>query len=250
MGYIWGYGEGCMYGVCMGYVWGYRETCIGRMYVWGVYGGIWGVIYGGAQGGYVYRGRIRGHVGLYVGDMGGYTQGGVWGGTFGGCIWGDITEGNLGGTFGGYIRRASWGGGNMRGTERGVYVGVNGRGRLVGWGGFRLHGVGGADRTGPPATRGRLPRLSHPETGSAYAVLPVRPSPHALPTAMAAVAESLSFLGLTPSARDPATAVRRRNRGPRNRKKGWKRWAGPEARLGREIGDFLEDVTLQQRVAG
>uniref|UniRef100_A0A669QFC5 Ribosome biogenesis protein NOP53 n=1 Tax=Phasianus colchicus TaxID=9054 RepID=A0A669QFC5_PHACC len=67
---------------------------------------------------------------------------------------------------------------------------------------------------------------------------------------MAAGAESLSFLGLTPSARDPATAVRRRNRGPRNRKKGWKRWAGPEARLGREIGDFLEDVTLQQRVAG
>lgn len=97
---------------------------------------------------------------------------------------------------------------------------------------------------------GAFPAFPIPETGSAYAVLPVRPSPHALPTAMAAVAESLSFLGLTPSARDPATAVRRRNRGPRNRKKGWKRWAGPEARLGREIGDFLEDVTLQQRVAG
>lgn len=78
------------------------------------------------------------------------------------------------------------------------------------------------------------------------AALPAR----SFSAAMAAGAESRSFLGLTPSARDPATAVRRRNRGPRNRKKGWKRWAGPEARLGREIGDFLEDVTLQQRVAG
>lgn len=240
-----------MYGVCMG--------------------GFGGVIYGGAQGGYVYRGCIRGHVGLYVGDMGGYTQGGVWGGTFGGCIWGDITGGNVGGTFGGYIRRASWGGGYMRGTGRGVYVGVNGRGRyaackgggaerhvalcvagrLVGWGGGSVC-TGWAVRTVRvlQPRGGAFPAFPIPETGSAYAVLPVRPSPHALPTAMAAVAESLSFLGLTPSARDPATAVRRRNRGPRNRKKGWKRWAGPEARLGREIGDFLEDVTLQQRVAG
>ncbi|NXW81943.1 NOP53 protein, partial [Alopecoenas beccarii] len=57
------------------------------------------------------------------------------------------------------------------------------------------------------------------------------------------------FLGLGPGSRDPAT-VRRRSRGPRNRKKGWKRWAGPEARLGREIGDFLEDVALQQRATG
>ncbi|KAM6111602.1 ribosome biogenesis protein NOP53 [Phoenicopterus ruber ruber] len=66
---------------------------------------------------------------------------------------------------------------------------------------------------------------------------------------MAAPAVSASFLGLGPASRDPAT-VRRRSRGPRNRKKGWKRWAGPEARLGREIGDFLEDVVLQQRATG
>lgn len=51
MGYIWGYGEGCMYGVCMGYVWGYRETFIGRMYVWGMYGGIWGGYIWGGPGG-------------------------------------------------------------------------------------------------------------------------------------------------------------------------------------------------------
>ncbi|KAM6032752.1 LOW QUALITY PROTEIN: ribosome biogenesis protein NOP53 [Theristicus caerulescens] len=66
---------------------------------------------------------------------------------------------------------------------------------------------------------------------------------------MAAPAASPSFLGLGPGSRDPA-AARRRSRGPRNRKKGWKRWAGPEARLGREIGDFLEDVVLQQRATG
>lgn len=59
----------------------------------------------------------------------------------------------------------------------------------------------------------------------------------------------MSFLGLSSGSRDPA-ATRRRSRGPRNRKKGWKRWAGPEARLGREIGDFLEDVALQQRAVG
>lgn len=99
--------------------------------------------------------------GLY---MGGHNRG-----ERGGHIWGLYTESVVGG-------------GYMRGTGRGVYVGVNGRGRyaackgggaerhvalcvagrLVGWGGFRLHGMGGADRTGPPATRGRLPRLSHP----------------------------------------------------------------------------------------
>ncbi|KAF1604902.1 UNVERIFIED_CONTAM: Ribosome biogenesis protein NOP53, partial [Eudyptes pachyrhynchus] len=60
---------------------------------------------------------------------------------------------------------------------------------------------------------------------------------------------SSSFLGLGPGSRDPAT-VRRRSRGPRNRKKGWKRGAGPGARLGREIGEFLEDVGLQQRATG
>ncbi|XP_066840736.1 ribosome biogenesis protein NOP53 [Anser cygnoides] len=66
---------------------------------------------------------------------------------------------------------------------------------------------------------------------------------------MAAAAEDASFLALSPGARDPGSA-RRRPRGARHRKKGWKCWAGPEARLGREIGDFLEDVALQQRVAG
>ncbi|XP_053908791.1 ribosome biogenesis protein NOP53 [Cuculus canorus] len=67
---------------------------------------------------------------------------------------------------------------------------------------------------------------------------------------MAAAVSSAPFLALGPSCRDPRAPPRRRNRGPRNRKKGWKRWAGPEARLGREIGDFLEDVGLQQRATG
>ncbi|XP_069738357.1 ribosome biogenesis protein NOP53 [Phaenicophaeus curvirostris] len=67
---------------------------------------------------------------------------------------------------------------------------------------------------------------------------------------MAAAAGSASFVPLGPGSRDPGAPSRRRPRGPRHRKKGWKRWAGPEARLGREIGDFLEDVGLQQRAAG
>ncbi|XP_072777009.1 ribosome biogenesis protein NOP53 [Taeniopygia guttata] len=65
---------------------------------------------------------------------------------------------------------------------------------------------------------------------------------------MAAAEEFLAFNPAGPAG--PAAASRRRNRGPRNRKKGWKRWGGPEARLGREIGDFLEDVGLQERAAG
>ncbi|XP_074423393.1 ribosome biogenesis protein NOP53 [Larus michahellis] len=67
-----------------------------------------------------------------------------------------------------------------------------------------------------------------------------------------AAAPSAPFLGLGPGSRDPGAprSRRRASRGPRNRKKGWKRWAGPEARLGRQIGDFLEDVGLQQRAAG
>lgn len=65
------------------------------------------------------------------------------------------------------------------------------------------------------------------------------------------MAAAESFLAFNPAARPgPAAASRRRNRGPRNRKKGWKRWSGPEAQLGREIGDFLEDVGLQERAAG
>ncbi|XP_064359061.1 ribosome biogenesis protein NOP53 [Dromaius novaehollandiae] len=66
---------------------------------------------------------------------------------------------------------------------------------------------------------------------------------------MAAPVAAAPFLGLGPTSRPPA-AARPRARGRRHRKKGWKRWAGPEARLGREIGDFLEDVALQQRAAG
>ncbi|XP_032939803.1 ribosome biogenesis protein NOP53 [Catharus ustulatus] len=65
------------------------------------------------------------------------------------------------------------------------------------------------------------------------------------------MAAAESFLAFNPAARPgPAAASRRRYRGPRNRKKGWKRWSGPEAQLGREIGDFLEDVGLQERAAG
>ncbi|XP_030826247.1 ribosome biogenesis protein NOP53 [Camarhynchus parvulus] len=62
------------------------------------------------------------------------------------------------------------------------------------------------------------------------------------------MAAAESFLAFNPAG--AAAASRRRSRGPRNRKKGWKRWSGPEARLGREIGDFLEDVGLQERAAG
>lgn len=143
-------------------------------------------------------------------------------------------------------------GGDKKGVGAERHVGLCGEGRLV--------------RGGPFAWRwaGRRSRRRSSSHEAAHSPLPPHPgdrkclritSGAALPArsfsaAMAAGAESRSFLGLTPSARDPATAVRRRNRGPRNRKKGWKRWAGPEARLGREIGDFLEDVTLQQRVAG
>ncbi|XP_068854471.1 ribosome biogenesis protein NOP53 isoform X2 [Aphelocoma coerulescens] len=65
------------------------------------------------------------------------------------------------------------------------------------------------------------------------------------------MAAAESFLAFNPAARPgPAATSRRRARGPRNRKKGWKRWSGPEAQLGREIGDFLEDVGLQERAAG
>ncbi|XP_066196256.1 ribosome biogenesis protein NOP53 [Sylvia atricapilla] len=65
------------------------------------------------------------------------------------------------------------------------------------------------------------------------------------------MAAAESFLAFNPATRPgPSAASRRRSRGPRNRKKGWKRWSGPEAQLGREIGDFLEDVGLQERAAG
>ncbi|XP_058148931.1 ribosome biogenesis protein NOP53 isoform X1 [Dasypus novemcinctus] len=54
------------------------------------------------------------------------------------------------------------------------------------------------------------------------------------------------FLGLRPTSVDPA--LRRRRRGPRNRKRGWRRLA--EEPLGLEVDQFLEDVRLQERTSG
>ncbi|CAM2110415.1 unnamed protein product [Caretta caretta] len=63
-------------------------------------------------------------------------------------------------------------------------------------------------------------------------------------------AAASGFLGFRAGSRDPGAPGKRRVRGSRNRKKSWKRWRGPEAQLGRELGAFLEDVGLQQRAAG
>ncbi|XP_012980947.1 ribosome biogenesis protein NOP53 isoform X2 [Mesocricetus auratus] len=54
------------------------------------------------------------------------------------------------------------------------------------------------------------------------------------------------FLGLRPTSVDPA--LRRRRRGPRNKKRGWRRLA--EEPLGLEVDQFLEDVRLQERTTG
>uniref|UniRef100_A0A8C5K4F3 Ribosome biogenesis protein NOP53 n=1 Tax=Jaculus jaculus TaxID=51337 RepID=A0A8C5K4F3_JACJA len=54
------------------------------------------------------------------------------------------------------------------------------------------------------------------------------------------------FLGLRPTSVDPA--LRRRRRGPRNKKRGWKRLA--QEPLGLEVDQFLEDVRLQERTVG
>ncbi|XP_028635346.1 ribosome biogenesis protein NOP53 [Grammomys surdaster] len=54
------------------------------------------------------------------------------------------------------------------------------------------------------------------------------------------------FLGLRPTSVDPAQ--RRRRRGPRNKKRGWRRLA--EEPLGIEVDQFLEDVRLQERTTG
>ncbi|XP_052619053.1 ribosome biogenesis protein NOP53 isoform X1 [Peromyscus californicus insignis] len=54
------------------------------------------------------------------------------------------------------------------------------------------------------------------------------------------------FLGLRPTSVDPA--LRRRRRGPRNKKRGWRRLA--EQPLGIEVDQFLEDVRLQERTTG
>lgn len=54
------------------------------------------------------------------------------------------------------------------------------------------------------------------------------------------------FLGFRPTSVDPA--LRRRRRGPRNRKRGWRRLA--QEPLGLEVDQFLEDVRLQERTSG
>lgn len=54
------------------------------------------------------------------------------------------------------------------------------------------------------------------------------------------------FLGLRSTSVDPA--LRRRRRGPRNKKRGWRRLA--EEPLGLEVDQFLEDVRLQERTTG
>uniref|UniRef100_A0A2R9AUW6 Ribosome biogenesis protein NOP53 n=1 Tax=Pan paniscus TaxID=9597 RepID=A0A2R9AUW6_PANPA len=53
------------------------------------------------------------------------------------------------------------------------------------------------------------------------------------------------FLGLRPTSVDPA--LRRRRRGPRNKKRGWRRLA--QEPLGLEVDQFLEDVRLQERTS-
>ncbi|XP_056652213.1 ribosome biogenesis protein NOP53 isoform X1 [Monodelphis domestica] len=55
------------------------------------------------------------------------------------------------------------------------------------------------------------------------------------------------FLGFRSGSVDPGT-VRRRRRGPRNKKRGWRRLA--EEPLGQEVDTFLEDVRLQERATG
>ncbi|XP_037740567.2 ribosome biogenesis protein NOP53 [Chelonia mydas] len=72
----------------------------------------------------------------------------------------------------------------------------------------------------------------------------------AAPTETRGGAAASGFLGFRAGSRDPGAPGKRRVRGSRNRKKSWKRWRGPEAQLGRELGAFLEDVGLQQRAAG
>ncbi|XP_010584780.2 ribosome biogenesis protein NOP53 isoform X2 [Loxodonta africana] len=54
------------------------------------------------------------------------------------------------------------------------------------------------------------------------------------------------FLGLRPTSVDPA--LRRRRRGPRNKKRGWRRLA--QEPLGLEVDQFLEDVRLEERTRG
>nr|XP_060639764.1 ribosome biogenesis protein NOP53 isoform X2 [Anolis sagrei ordinatus] len=63
---------------------------------------------------------------------------------------------------------------------------------------------------------------------------------------------SAAFLGFGPNSRDPSRlpSARAGGKGPRNRKKGWKRWRGPEAKLGRQLGDWLEENAAELRQLG
>ncbi|XP_070620665.1 ribosome biogenesis protein NOP53 [Erythrolamprus reginae] len=67
-----------------------------------------------------------------------------------------------------------------------------------------------------------------------------------------ATASSSSFLGFRDNSKDPSLLPSRRvgGRGARNRKKGWKRWRGPEAKLGRDLGDWLEERVSELRHLG
>ncbi|KAJ6663795.1 hypothetical protein lerEdw1_009874 [Lerista edwardsae] len=72
-------------------------------------------------------------------------------------------------------------------------------------------------------------------------------------TAAGGAAEAASgFLGFGPSSRDPGRQRSRRagGLGARSRKKGWKRWRGPEAQLGRELGCWLEEAAAELRHLG
>ncbi|KAF7242445.1 Ribosome biogenesis protein NOP53 [Varanus komodoensis] len=69
---------------------------------------------------------------------------------------------------------------------------------------------------------------------------------------LAAPEASSSFLGFGPNSREPGRLPSRRagGKGARHRKKGWKRWRGPEVQLGRELGDWLEERAAELRHAG
>ncbi|XP_060549807.1 ribosome biogenesis protein NOP53 [Pantherophis guttatus] len=75
-------------------------------------------------------------------------------------------------------------------------------------------------------------------------------APGAVP--QAAASSSSSFLGFKANSRDPSRLPSRRvgGRGARNRKKGWKRWRGPEAKLGRDLGEWLEERVSELRHLG
>lgn len=104
-------------------------------------------------------------------------------------------------------------------------------------------------------------KLRHERAGLPRAHAPRRISRRRLPGSafgkMAAAAESggarrskkeagSGFLGLRPTSVDPA--LRRRRRGPRNKKRGWRRLA--QEPLGLEVDQYLEDVRLQERTSG